>query len=189
MQLKIKSSQAWLAAVLSDFDRFLQDHASCEKKASGMALSFISHYPDKPELIKAMMDLALEELNHFKQVYAIMEKQGIELAADVKDPYINQLKQLIGQGREQYLIDRLLVAAIVERRGHERFGLIAQALPEGKLKRFYQVITRSEAKHYELFLNLAHQYAQRVDVTSRLEQLLIAEAAIIEQLPALPQLH
>ena len=113
MELKANSPQAWLDAVMADFNRFLQDHASCEKKASGMALSFISHYPDKPDLIKAMMDLALEELNHFKQVYAIMEKQGVALVADVKDPYINQLKDLIGQGREQYLIDRLLIAAIV----------------------------------------------------------------------------
>ena len=47
----------WLDTVLRDFDSFLKDHASCEKKASGMALNIASHYPDKPELLNAMADL------------------------------------------------------------------------------------------------------------------------------------
>ena len=67
--------------------------------------------------------------------------------------------------------------------------MIAKALPEGKLKDFYRVITRSEAKHYELFLELAHQYAETVDVKARLEELLEAEAEIIKQLPPQALLH
>ena len=51
----------WLEAVLADFDGFLKDHASCEKKASGMALNIASHYPDQPTLVAAMADLAVEE--------------------------------------------------------------------------------------------------------------------------------
>ena len=35
----VPSPDAWLDAVLADFDSFLKDHASCEKKASGMALA------------------------------------------------------------------------------------------------------------------------------------------------------
>ncbi|MAA49517.1 MAG: tRNA-(ms[2]io[6]A)-hydroxylase, partial [Gammaproteobacteria bacterium] len=42
------SPREWITCVLADFDAFLQDHASAEKKASGMALSMVSHYPDKP---------------------------------------------------------------------------------------------------------------------------------------------
>ena len=35
-----------------------------------------------------------------------------------------------------YLLDRLLIGSLVEARGCERFGLIAQALPDGPLKHF-----------------------------------------------------
>ena len=58
-----------MTCVLADFDAFLQDHASAEK-ASGMALSIVSHYPDQPTLVQAMVDLAVEELNHYKEVIA-----------------------------------------------------------------------------------------------------------------------
>ncbi len=66
--LRETSSVAWLETVMADFDSFLKDHASCEKKASGMAMSMISHYPDKPELITGMLNLAVEELSHFRDV-------------------------------------------------------------------------------------------------------------------------
>ena len=72
------SPREWITCVLADFDAFLQDHASAEKKASGMALSMVSHYPDKPALVRAMVDLAVEELNHYKEVihYSLLLQQN-----------------------------------------------------------------------------------------------------------------
>src|SRR5262249_55228150 len=64
MRLKTATSGAWLDAVLRDFDSFLQDHANCERKASGSAMNMVSHYPDRKELVSAMIDLAREELQH-----------------------------------------------------------------------------------------------------------------------------
>ncbi|MEP1471547.1 MAG: tRNA isopentenyl-2-thiomethyl-A-37 hydroxylase MiaE, partial [Halieaceae bacterium] len=58
--LRYATSAAWTEAVLADFDSFLQDHAAAEKKASGMAMSMVSHYPDRFELVAAMADLAIE---------------------------------------------------------------------------------------------------------------------------------
>ena len=66
------SPEGWVTCVLADFDAFLQDHASAEKKASGMALSMVSHYPDQPALVQAMVDLAVEELNHYKEVMRLL---------------------------------------------------------------------------------------------------------------------
>ncbi len=189
MKLQCDSSPLWLQAVLDNFDTFLQDHASCEKKASGMALSILSHYPDKPKIVHAMTDLALEELNHFRQVTQIIYDKGLQLTPDKKDHYVNKLNALTRNGTSFYLIDRLLIAAIVEARGHERFGLIAEALPEGQLKRFYDAITRSEGKHFELFLNLASDFISEEAMQTRLEQLLSAEADILNALPFQPALH
>lgn len=174
---------------MSDFDTFLKDHASCEKKASGMAMSMISHYPDRPELISEMLNLAIEELSHFRDVIRLILERDLEPASDARDEYVNRLHKLMDQGSEAYLLDRLLVASIVEARGAERFGLIAKALPEGKLKRFYGAITDSEARHYQLFLKLASLYFPEERITPRLDELLDKEAEIIRNLPLKAALH
>jgi tRNA-(ms[2]io[6]A)-hydroxylase len=93
------------------------------------------------------------------------------------------------QGKDAYMLDRLLIASIVEARGAERFGLIADALPEGKLKNFYQAITDSESRHYQLFLKLAAYYFEEERISPRLAILLDAEATIIRSLPVGPALH
>lgn len=187
--LKVASSSAWLDTVMADFDTFLSDHASCEKKASGMAMSMISHYPDKPELIREMLGLAIEELSHFRDVMRLILDRGLEPVADSKDLYINQLHKAMDQGKDAYLLDRLLIASIVEARGAERFGLIAEALPEGKLKAFYQAIRDSESRHYRLFLKLAGKYFPEERIAVRLETLLEVEAEIVRTLPLKPALH
>ncbi len=179
----------WAQAVLSDFDTFLLDHAAAEKKASSMAMTMISHYPDKPQLIMAMTDLAVEELSHFKEVVRIIYNRGLTLGSDTKDPYINELRKNFRKGTDTYLLDRLLIAGIVEARGHERFGLVAQALETGPLKKFYLAITQSEARHYQLFIDLANLYIPSGQVSARLDELLNIEASIVKALPIRALLH
>lgn len=185
------TQSAWLAAVLDDFAAFLQDHASCEKKASGMALNIASHYPDRPELLNAMADLAVEELSHYREVVRLLTERGLTPAADTRDPYVRQMNALIRQGPEQFLLDRLLIAAVIERRGFERFSLIAEALPEGGERRFYQGISASEDRHWQLFVSLAsaHCPADAATISARLSELVKAEAAIIKGLPVRAALH
>jgi len=187
--LKVPTSQAWLDTVLADFDTFLADHASCEKKASGMAMSMISHYPDRPELITNMLNLAIAELSHFRDVMRLILERDLQPSADQKDEYVNRLHQAMDQGKEAYLLDRLLIASIVEARGAERFGMIAGEVEEPRLKKFYQAITDSEARHYQMFLDLAELYFPAERITPRLEQLLEIEADIIRTLPMKPALH
>lgn len=187
--LKYATPQAWIDAVLNDFDAFLIDHAAAEKKASGMAVSMLSHYPDKAKLVEAMSDLAIEEMVHFRDVVKLIHQRGLMLAADTKDEYINAFRQLMRKGTDVYFLDRLLVGSIVEARGCERFGLIAEALPAGDLKKFYLAITESERRHDDLFLTLAYEYFQPEQIEPRLQELLNAEADIIKTLPILAQLH
>jgi len=179
----------WLDTVLADFDGFLSDHASCEKKASGMALNIASHYPDQPDLLLAMADLAVEELTHYRQVVRLMGSRGITPAPDRKDLYVRGLNDLIRRGPEYYLLDRLLVAAVVERRGHERFAMIARAHDDPEIRRFYRAITASEDRHWQLFLDLAcdHCSTQRPHV--RLTELVAAEAELMQAQPLQAALH
>lgn len=180
---------AWAETVLADFDRFLLDHAAAEKKASGMAISMLSHYPDRVELVAAMADLAVEELTHYREVVKWIHRRGLLTVADEKDNYVIAFRESIRRGRDVYLLDRLLTAGIIEARGAERFGLVAQALQPGALKKFYQSIARSEERHFELFLQLARLYFDAEQVRQRWDELLQVEAGIAEGLPLRAALH
>lgn len=187
--LHVESSAAWLEAVLADFDAFLLDHAAAERKASAVALSLITHYPDRKELVVAMMDLAREELEHFYQVYRRVDERGLILGPDGKDPYLRAMRAEIRDGRDDYFLDRLLVSGIVEARGRERFGMIAEALTDPSLQRFYHEIAASEARHDALFVELARTYFSPEWVDARLDALLTAEAKILRRLAIRPALH
>jgi tRNA-(ms[2]io[6]A)-hydroxylase len=187
--LRYATPTAWTDKVLSDFDSFLLDHATAEKKASGMAISMLSHYPDRTELVSAMADLAIEELTHYREVLKWIHQRGLVTGADQKDPYVVEFRKSIRQGREVYLMDRLLTASIIEARGAERFALVADALEEGPLQKFYQSIARSEARHFELFLVLAKQYLEADAIAARWDELLDIEAAIVSRLPIRAALH
>ncbi len=189
LQLQCESSELWLQAVLDNFDAFLLDHAANEKKAAGVALNLAAHYPDKPDLVAAAIDLAIEELCHYREVFSLIRERQLTLPRDEKDAYVNQLRSAVRNGREDYFLDRLLVAAVVEARGLERFAKIAAALPEGHLQSFYQTIARSEARHSDLFLSLAQRYFETDRIGSRLTTLLELEAQIVAALPIRAALH
>ena len=187
--LRYSTPKEWTEAVMADFDAFLLDHAAAEKKASGMAISMLSHYPDRIELVAAMADLAVEELTHYREVVKWIHRRGLITAADQKDPYVLAFRESIRQGKEAYLLDRLLTASIIEARGAERFDLVAQALDPGPLKKFYQSIARSEERHYELFLELAGKYLDNKAIEQRWHELLDIEAGIVAGLPIRAALH
>ena len=189
VMLRTSTDPRWTQCVLEDFDAFLVDHAACERKASATGMSFVVRYPDRPAILDAMIEFAREELEHFHQVYRLIASRGLQLGPDAPDPYVGALGQCVRTGRDARLLDRLLVAAVVEARGCERFGLVAEALPSGELREFYREITRSEARHHGLFVRLAREYASGKTVAERLSELLDAEAQIVGTLPLRPALH
>ena len=189
MRLRVSTPPEWVEIILGDFNSFLLDHAACERKASATGMNLVAHYPDKKELVSAMIDFALEELEHFKQVYQKMEVRGLRFRPDEKDEDVMALQGLIRKPKEVYLLDRLLIAGIIEARGTERFHLVAKALGEGPLKDFYLDLARTEAKHHGIFLRLAKLYFEEEAVNGRLEELLEKEAEIIRKLPLRAAVH
>lgn len=187
--LRANTPKEWAQHIVENFDQFLIDHAAAEKKASGMAVSMISHYPDRKLLVEKMADLAIEEMNHYREVIKIIHQRGIQLGPDTKDQYVIQFRKHIRQGKEAYFLDRLLTGAIIEARGAERFGLVADALEDAALKRFYKAITQSEKRHFDLLHGLALEYFAEDEVTERLNELLDAEAKIIIDMPITAALH
>lgn len=187
--LLIETNPNWIQAVLSDFDSFLQDHAAAEKKASGMALSMLSHYPDRILLVTKMTDLAIEELIHYREVLRWIHSRGLVTASDTKDPYVLGLRQMIRKETDTYLLDRLLTASVIEARGAERFALIADAIERPPLKNFYKSLAKSEARHYRLFLELAEEYFDSSVIELRWKEILNIEAEVVSKLPIRAALH
>ncbi|MEP7268038.1 MAG: tRNA-(ms[2]io[6]A)-hydroxylase [Saprospiraceae bacterium] len=190
LDVGLPSPQGWVDTVMNDFNTFLQDHADCERKASAMAMGMVAKYPDRNEIIPDLIDTALEELDHFKQVFAIMQERGISLPRSMpEDPYIKALMNLMKTPVHQRFMDRLLVGSLVEMRGAERFKMIEENLQDPELKKFYKMLWTSEAKHGNIYVKMALNYFPNDEVYSRLEWWVVQEGNIINELPLRAALH
>lgn len=190
LDLAVDSKPEWIAAVIADFDLFLQDHADCERKASAMAMSFVAKYPNRTEIIPELIETGIEELEHFQQVYDLMSSRGIELSHSIgEDPYLKFLIKRCRSGREERFMDRLLIASVVETRGAERFRLVADNIEDEELKKFYKMLWVSEAKHGHIFVKMALNYFDEKEVYDRLEFWVAQEAEALESLEIRSALH
>ena len=187
--LTTPTDPAWGAFIAANFDEFLVDHANCERKASAFAMSLIVKYPDRSALTGTLIEIAREELDHFQQVFKLMAARGLSIGNDQPDPYVAELNALARHGRDERLIDRLLLAGIIEGRGAERFALLAETLVTPALKRFYQELANSEKKHSQQFVLMLRGLASESILDTRLEQLTAAEGAIVANLPWRAALH
>lgn len=187
--LRTLSRPEWVEAVLADFEGFLADHAANERKASANAMSMVVHYPDKIVLVDTMVEIALEEMQHFRDVYQLMRSRGLSLQADVKDLYVNRLLKKARHDRQGRLLDRLVLGCVIEARGCERFGLISKAHAEADMQAFYKDLARSESRHREQFLEVAKSLFPADEVEACLDQWLDLEAKVLEDLPVRALLH
>src|SRR6185436_45503 len=184
LDLSYETPEEWIKTVMDDFNSFLQDHADCERKASAMAMSFIYKCPDKVKIIPWLIDTALEEMEHFQQVYSIMEKRNVQLRhAAEKDPYVDPLLKLLRTPSHQRLLDRFLLASIIECRGTERFRMVSEVIEDEELKKFYKMLWTSEAKHGNIFIEMALEYYDKKETYDRLKELIEMEGKICAALP------
>lgn len=190
LDLACPSKPEWIEAVMNDFPSFLQDHADCERKASSMAMSFVAKYPNRVEIIPELIATAVEELEHFQQVYELMEKRGIQLAHQIKgDPYVQKLLKFCRHGKDDRFMDRLLLASVVETRGTERFKMVSEAQDDPEMHRFYKILWASEAKHGHIFVKMALNYYDKEATYKRLAEFVEFEAEVLNGLEIRAALH
>ena len=185
--LKVPTPIGWAEQALSDLPSFLNDHASCERKASATCMSILTSHPEFAVLHEPMIRLAREELEHFHQVWRLLEARGWGLRREMKDAYVNELRVFLRDDKFR-LMDRLLVSAIIEARSCERLGLVADVLTDPELKRFYTMLTRAESRHFVEFTDLANSLFPD-HAPARLEEMLVAEGAIMMRMPWTSAVH
>jgi tRNA-(ms[2]io[6]A)-hydroxylase len=156
--LRCETPESWFDAARRDLPTLLIDHANCEKKAAGTAVSLLYRYVDKPKLLRAMSRLAREELRHFEQVLTMLESFGIIYTSLTPSRYAAAMHSLICTSEPGRLVDTLIIGAVVEARSCERFGGLATRIG-GRLGDFYHRLMESEARHAEQYLELAREYS------------------------------
>src|SRR5690606_18324267 len=154
--LPCRTPSRWIENALANQDLMLIDHAHCEKKAASTALSLMYRYVDNTELLNKMSRLAREELRHFEQVLAIMNKRGVTYTHLSPARYAAGLREAVRTEDPGRLVDVLIVGDIIEARSCERFASLAPSLDE-TLAEFYNSLLKSEARHYQDYLKLAEQ--------------------------------
>lgn len=189
--LKLPTDPRWVNIVEKNIEDILIDHAYCEQKAASTAISLIVSFPEYTDLVKEMIELANEEMSHFKMVHDKILEHGWTLGRDRKDDYVIALLKFFPKGgsRTTQLVHRLLYAALIEARSCERFRLLSEQLEDKKLANFYRKLMISEAGHYTMFLNFARHYGDRKDVDEKWDQLLEYEAEIMKNLGNKETIH
>jgi len=180
--LKLKTDPRWAKIAEDNLEEILSDHAWCEQKATTNAISLITLNSEKTDMVDALLDVAFEELTHFKQVREIIKERGLDFGRERKDDYVNKLFKFCQKGgaRDVAMVDRLLFSAMIEARSCERFRVLSENLKDEKLSNFYRELMISEANHYTLFLGFARKYCGDVDVEKRWVEWLEFEGDLIQ---------
>lgn len=190
--LKLPTDPRWVDLASLSLEYILTDHAFCEQKAATQCITLIQLYPEKQELVDALAPIVTEEWGHFRMVWAEMKKRGYTLGRQRKDEYVNLLLQHQPKGlpKEEVLLHKLLVCALIEARSCERFRLLSEGLEEETLRRFYYKFMVSEAGHYRLFIDLAEQYFSTQKVRACWQDWLkIEEKILLELTPRGDRMH
>ncbi len=154
--LKAATPRAWVEAALADLPTLLVDHANCEKKAASTAMALIFAYPEDRALAVALSRLAREELKHFEQVERLMRKLDVDHRRMKPGRYAGELRKLVRTHEPNRKLDLMIVHALIEARSCERFRLLAKHLPVA-VRELYAQLERSEARHFETYLEFAER--------------------------------
>lgn len=186
LKLKLPTDPLWVKNVVeSNIEEILTDHAYCEQKAASNAITLIIQNPNISELVQEMAVLVKEEMDHFKRVHDIILERGYTLGKERKDNYVNELIKFAKKGggegqRTANMVDRLLLAAMIEARSCERFKVLSEYVDDKELAEFYHELMISEAAHYTLFIGLARKYGSGIEVEKRWQEWLTYEGEMIK---------
>ena len=168
--LPCRTPAAWIAQAVADPETLLLDHAALELKAAQQAQKLIWKYgagarghgfgldgAARGRLIQKLSRLAREELRHFEQVAALIERRGGRFVALSPSRYAAGLHALARADEPGALTDALVIGAVIEARSCERFLSLIEPLGrvDAGLAAFYASLLRAEARHFADYLALA----------------------------------
>jgi tRNA-(ms[2]io[6]A)-hydroxylase len=180
--LELPTDPRWTDIAQKNIHDILVDHAYCEQKAASSCISLIVQYPDRGKLVDMLTPVVKEEWEHFERVIAELRKRNLPLGPQRKDEYVEALSRFVKKGgsREQHLVEKLLMNALIEARSCERFKILWKNIQDKDLAEFYHELMISEAGHYKNFLALAKEYYPEDRVLQRWQEWLEHEAHVMK---------
>lgn len=157
-ELVWRTPSGWAEVALADDLALLADHAHLERAAAANAMSLVRRWPngaDPDRWVSRLAGIARDEVDHLALVSRTLAARGGTLPRDHANPYAAGLRAHVDAGTPRELADRLYVAALIELRSCERFGLLAESGHE--LADLYAGLEASEAGHHRVFVHLATQ--------------------------------
>lgn len=182
--LELPTDPRWVDIAQMNIRDILVDHAYCEQKAASSVISLIIQFHDYEELIRRLSPVVTEEWTHFEQVMEKLAARGWSLGKPRRDEYVERISgiQKKGLSRSKYLVERLLLNALIEARSCERFRLLSMQIEDADLRSFYHSLMVSEAGHYKNFISLAKHYEDADYVQNRWKEWLAEEAVVVRTL-------
>lgn len=179
----------WLPKVLANLPAVLVDHAHLERKAATSALN-LEKFHDLFSRVDELNAIAIEELQHFQLVLALLKKRGIPFGQPYPSAWIAGLMRSIRNGERYQVIDHLICCSLVEGRSCEKFQILAQALQaiDAELAGFYAGLVESEGNHYATYLLMAKGIDEN-ETDRRLDFFLDLDARLIREPNPRPLLH
>jgi tRNA 2-(methylsulfanyl)-N6-isopentenyladenosine37 hydroxylase len=175
--LQTATPRAWVVAAAADLPTLLIDHSNCEKKAASTAMALIFAYPEDRALGVSLSRLAREELKHFEQVERLMKKLVLPHVRLKPGRYASELRKLVRTHEPKRKLDLMIVHALIEARSCERFRLLSKHLP-ADVRDLYAQLERSEARHFELYLQFAQREYDASEIADRLDVIGTREAEL-----------
>lgn len=182
--LKLPTDPRWVNLAEKSLEEILTDHAYCEQKAASSCISMIQLFPEYERMVEEVSPVVTEEWGHFRLVLKELKKRNLKLGWQRPDQYVNELMkfQIKGGSRDRQLLERLLMAALIEARSCERFRLLSEGLEDNDLRKFYHEFMISEAGHYRMFIDLANEYSGKEKTKARWNEWLEYEKALMKRL-------
>lgn len=177
-----KPSQQQITQWLLPYEDFINrekqasDFIQAQKQFSKANLTTLN-MPWADELLEKMIRLIKEELHHFCQVWDIMQQRQIHYHKITASRYAKSLLREVTTHEPNALVDKLICSAYIEARSCERFAVLAPHLDDD-LQKFYESLLRSEARHYQDYLDLAAKITT-VDISDRIQKIGQTEAQLI----------
>jgi tRNA-(ms[2]io[6]A)-hydroxylase len=188
--LRAATPAGWLAQAQRSPDVLLIDHANCEKKAASTALALMFAYAEDLELAGQMSRLAREELRHYEQVARLIKKLAIVPQRLAPGRYAERLRRPVARTEPHREVDLMICGAFIEARSCERFAALSEVIG-GKPGELFQALHAAEARHFQVYLDLALRAANRagVDLSARIEEFASLEADLITSPDELFRFH
>ncbi len=189
LHLAQPTDDTWYDRIVDRLDDVLIDHAHLEKRAASTALAMVFKYTSKKRLPRELSRVVREEMEHFELMLDVLDRREVDFVQLDPAPYARELVGHVRKQEPKTLLDKLLVAGLIEARSCERFQILGRRLDDAALREMYADLAAQEARHHTLYTSLAREYFDHAEVAQRLDELAAAEAAAVASSAGWARLH